>query len=149
MSSCKQNNTFISVDFNGSDKGWYDDTISFNATIETTNDFTLTVTNSHDAQKFEKNSNKGSNTVDYQYIIAPGVILKVMSGKIIRVGTSSGSYGKLVVIGTVTNRIVFTSASPSPQKGDWNYTYFTTKTTAGYELNYCDCICREIFNSCK
>lgn len=69
FSSCKEESANLTVDYVGSDKGWYGDTIRFKVTVNATNSFSLKVSNNHDNQKFENNYQAGTNTIDYQYII--------------------------------------------------------------------------------
>lgn len=71
--SCKQESADLTVDYVGSDKGWYGDTITFKINVNATNDFSLNVSNNHDNQTFEDNYQAGSNTIDYQYIIPSDV----------------------------------------------------------------------------
>lgn len=69
--------------------------------------------------------------------LAPGTILKFASGKRIETGTSSNGQSKLIAIGTEDLPITFTSASASPQKGDWKGIIFNSGTMPGTELNHC------------
>jgi len=69
--------------------------------------------------------------------IEAGSVLKFMADVSLEVGTST-EFGKIIAQGTSTDKIVFTSASPSPQKGDWKYIDFKNNTITGSILDYCE-----------
>lgn len=69
--------------------------------------------------------------------IAPGTVLKFISGKNVEVGWNN-THGRLVAQGTEAQPIVFTSASPVPQKGDWQGIRFSRFALGGSLLEYCD-----------
>lgn len=69
--------------------------------------------------------------------IQPGVVLKFISGKHIEVGYNN-THGRLIAQGTEEHPIVFTSASPVPQKGDWQGIRFSRFALEGSLLEYCD-----------
>ena len=62
------------------------------------------------------------------------------SGSQIEVGSASSTYGKLVAIGTPTERIIFSSGAPagSASAGDWDAIFFEDGTSAGSILDFCD-----------
>ena len=69
--------------------------------------------------------------------IQEGAEFRFYNEKKLLVGTSSNGNGKLIARGTSLKPIVFTSASASPQKGDWRGIEFSLYTNAGSELSYC------------
>jgi hypothetical protein len=67
--------------------------------------------------------------------IAPGNTLKMMNGTAFIVG-GTAKYGTLVAEGKVDSLITFTSASLSPQAGDWDYLMFG-EGAENCKLAYC------------
>jgi len=65
-----------------------------------------------------------------------GCVLKFLDDVKIQVGTTT-EYGKLLAVGSSENPIIFTSASPSPQNGDWFGIKFTDFTLSGSILQNC------------
>lgn len=65
-----------------------------------------------------------------------GATLKFMEGEIMQIGESD-SYGKLIAQGTAQLPIIFTSASPAPQAGDWGSIRFSGNTLEGSILSNC------------
>ena len=55
--------------------------------------------------------------------INPGVEVQFITGSSLLIGISN-SPGRLIAIGTDTQKIIFTSNSPNPLPGDWNGIYF-------------------------
>lgn len=70
--------------------------------------------------------------------IQEGAEFRFYNGTKLLVGVPSNGNGKLVARGTQEKPIVFTTASASPQKGDWNGIEFSIYTLAGSELSYCN-----------
>lgn len=68
----------------------------------------------------------------------PGVTLRFYNAKKLQVGTSSNGKGRIVARGSLSNPINFTSASASPQKGDWRGIEFTANALADCEMAYCN-----------
>jgi hypothetical protein len=68
--------------------------------------------------------------------INAGTVLKFESSTGIQVAYWDDNSGKIICNGTDDNIVTFTSASPSPQKGDWDGIYFY-KNVAGSKLNHC------------
>jgi len=68
--------------------------------------------------------------------IEAGCVLKFLDDVKFQVG-SSDEYAKLLAVGSTENPIIFTSASPSPQKGDWAGIKFTEFTLSGSILQNC------------
>ncbi len=69
---------------------------------------------------FEESIHVGSDGNGVTLTLSPGTIVKFTLDKVIYFGYYGGQYGKLIANGTDTNPIVFTSAAPSPAKGDWD-----------------------------
>lgn len=62
------------------------------------------------------------NTIVSQGItltISPGVIIKFNTNKVLQID------GELIAIGTISNRIIFTSNQPTPSAGDWGKIQFS------------------------
>ncbi len=70
--------------------------------------------------------------------IEAGATFKFLSAKKMMVGSSTNGGGKLMAVGTTQKPIVFTSASATPQKGDWRGIEFSAYAVSGCELNYCN-----------
>ena len=67
--------------------------------------------------------------------IAPGTELRFLAGKHLEVGYNNN--GRLIAVGMEDKKIIFTSASPSPQKGDWGGIRFTQYALGGAILDHC------------
>lgn len=104
----------------------------------------------------------------YTLTIDPGVVVKFDSNKALQID------GQLIAIGTVTQRIVFTSNQSSPQPGDWAKLHFSDYSidavynaqgnyVSGTIMKYCDVLyagslmwgsvdiqqCSPYFNHCR
>jgi hypothetical protein len=69
--------------------------------------------------------------------ILPGTELRFISGKHMEIGWDN-THGKLVAQGTEEEKIIFTSASPTAQKGDWQGIRFSRFALAGSIMEYCN-----------
>ena len=69
--------------------------------------------------------------------ISAGTVIKFTSGSSIDVSYWNENNAKLIVNGTASENVTFTSNSPSPRKGDWNGIRFYSDVT-GSKLNYCN-----------
>jgi hypothetical protein len=67
--------------------------------------------------------------------IAPGAELRFIAGKYLEVGYLDN--GRLIAVGTEEEKIIFTSASPAPQQGDWGSIRFTGYALEGSILDHC------------
>jgi hypothetical protein len=69
--------------------------------------------------------------------ISAGTVLKFTKGSAIDVSYWDSENAKLIVNGTASNPVLFTSNSPVPRKGDWNGIRFYNGVT-GSKLSYCN-----------
>lgn len=72
-----------------------------------------------------------------QLTIEAGAVLCFYQNGAISVGYEDSEYGKLIVNGTSEKHVIFTTANPNPQKGDWYGLGFYTNSS-GSTLNYCE-----------
>ena len=70
--------------------------------------------------------------------IEAGTNIKFNSDASLYIGYTSGTYGRLIAEGTSTEAITFTSAAPSPSKGNWGQIYFDEGTMTGTIMDYCN-----------
>ncbi|MDD2563098.1 MAG: right-handed parallel beta-helix repeat-containing protein [Salinivirgaceae bacterium] len=92
----------------------------------------------HDAPYiFENLVRVGSAGGGVNLTISAGATLKFMDNAGLDISYWDEHYAKLIANGTDSEPIVFTSGSPSPDKGDWNGIYFY-KGVSGSILNHCE-----------
>lgn len=72
-----------------------------------------------------------------QLTIEAGAVLCFYQNGALSVGYEDSEYGRLIVNGTSDKHVIFTTANPSPQKGDWYGLGFYTNSS-GCSLNYCE-----------
>lgn len=126
-------------------------TIGIGNSFTTSNNFGILVTGSSSSYNYvDENSTWKKHNAPY-YIeddiiirngatltIEAGTTLKFDDGQKVQVGTSTNGTGRLIARGTSDSRIIFTSASATPQKGDWRGVEFNSQALTGNELVYCD-----------
>lgn len=69
--------------------------------------------------------------------LEPGAKIKFNARKYIKIGSSSGNPGAMIAQGTAENPVVFTSASQTPQPGDWQYVKFDTTSDPSSTMEHC------------
>ena len=71
------------------------------------------------------------------FYVAPGAVLTIVPGTVIKLGGNVGVKGRIVALGNSAEPIVFTSIKDKPQAGDWGYIEFQT-TDGVCDFSYCN-----------
>jgi hypothetical protein len=71
------------------------------------------------------------------FYVAPGAVLTITPGTIIKLGGNVGVKGRIKALGNSAEPIIFTSTKDKPQPGDWGYMEFQT-TDGVCEFSYCN-----------
>ena len=81
----------------------------------------------------------GSSTASILTIEA-GTKIYFTNGSQIEVGSSSGTFGKIIAQGTSSDRIIFSTGAPSgsESKGDWDAIFLEDGTSSGTIFDNCD-----------